>query len=227
MAGPGKHSDGNGLILNVTKSGTRNWVQRITIDGKRRDIGLGAYPAVTLAGARRQALQNRALVANGGDPTSKHHNKQIPTFGEAAEQLLALKQGGITAKTANTWYRNLQIHAAPIWAKKLHWIDAGDVLGCLEPHWVTKPAAAKHARAGIRSVLDWGVAHGHIQQNPASPAINKALPKQPATTHRAAVPYTQIRTVLATIRDTQDTGFRHHGWGSDRDRRRGLTTSLH
>ena len=210
-AGPGKHGDGNGngLILNVTRTGTRSWVQRITIDGKRRDIGLGPYPAVTLAAARRQALQNRALVANGGDPTSKQQTKQIPTFREAAAQLLALKRGGVSLKTANDWYRNLQIHAAPIWAKKLHRINAGDVLGCLEPLWVTKPVAAKRARAGIRSVLYWGVAHGHIQQNPAGPAINRALPKQPATTHRAAVPYTQIRKVLAAIREhTQNTTAR-------------------
>ena len=51
---PGRHGDGDGdgLYLNVARSGRKSWVQRIVVYGRRRDIGLGPYPAVSLARAR-------------------------------------------------------------------------------------------------------------------------------------------------------------------------------
>ena len=78
-AGPGRYSDGNGLILAVTRIGSRSWVQRITIDGKRRDIGLGGYPTVTLAQAREAAVANRALVRHGGNPLAHRDRADEPT----------------------------------------------------------------------------------------------------------------------------------------------------
>ncbi len=42
---PGMHGDGNGLYLNVTPSGSRSWIQRMVIGGRRRELGLGGYPA--------------------------------------------------------------------------------------------------------------------------------------------------------------------------------------
>ena len=59
-AGHDKHSDGNGLLLQVTPSGRKQWLQRITLDGQRRDYGLGGYPAVGLKEARAQAQANLA-----------------------------------------------------------------------------------------------------------------------------------------------------------------------
>ena len=52
LSKPGLHGVGDGLYLNVTRTGSRSWVQRISIDGRRRDIGLGAFPTVSLARAR-------------------------------------------------------------------------------------------------------------------------------------------------------------------------------
>ena len=46
---PGRHSDGDGLHLFISKTGGKSWVLRTTVDGRRRDIGLGGYPAVSLA----------------------------------------------------------------------------------------------------------------------------------------------------------------------------------
>lgn len=68
---PGRYGDGNGLLLMIRPSGVRSWIQRITIAGKRRDIGLGAYPAVGLAEARRRSAANVAVARAGGDPTRK------------------------------------------------------------------------------------------------------------------------------------------------------------
>ena len=56
---PGRHTDGDGLHLFISKTGGKSWVQRMTIDGRRRDIGLGGYPSVSLAQARKRASDNR------------------------------------------------------------------------------------------------------------------------------------------------------------------------
>ena len=68
---PGMHGDGEGLYLNVTRSGSRSWVQRISIDGRRREIGLGPLPTVSLARARGLAAANRTAVAEGRDPLAE------------------------------------------------------------------------------------------------------------------------------------------------------------
>ena len=66
---PGRFSDGGGLHLFISKAGRKSWVQRITIDGHRRDIGLGGFPSVSMAQAREKAADYRAAVAGGRDPT--------------------------------------------------------------------------------------------------------------------------------------------------------------
>ena len=63
IAEPGKHGDSDGLYLNFSDTGSKSWVQRISIDGRRRDIGLGGYPKVNLAQAGRRARENRNAVA--------------------------------------------------------------------------------------------------------------------------------------------------------------------
>ena len=80
---PGRHGDGAGLYLNVTASGSKSWVQRIVIDGRRRDIGLGGYPAVSLADARSLAVGHRTAIAKGLDPVvEKHVDPPFPPFGK-------------------------------------------------------------------------------------------------------------------------------------------------
>ena len=68
---PGRHGDGRGLFLYVKASGPRSWVLRYQVAGRRRDLGLGAYPDVSLAMARERAVEARRLIAEGGDPISK------------------------------------------------------------------------------------------------------------------------------------------------------------
>ena len=60
----GRHMDGTvrGLTLLVWPSGSRSWVLRYQLNGKRRDMGLGPYPEITLAKAREMALDARRLV---------------------------------------------------------------------------------------------------------------------------------------------------------------------
>ncbi len=67
----GRHCDGNGLYLDVQQSGSRSWIQRIVIRGRRREIGLGGFPVVPLDDAREEALKNRRLVLAGRDPVAE------------------------------------------------------------------------------------------------------------------------------------------------------------
>ena len=67
---PGRHSDGNGLFLNVTPKGSKSWVLRYAVAGRRRDIGLGSYPEVGLADARRLARAHQEAAAARRDPVN-------------------------------------------------------------------------------------------------------------------------------------------------------------
>ena len=94
-APPGRHADGNGLYLFVQPTGTRSWIQRLVIRGRRRELGLGSLALVPLAEAREKALWNRKLARQGGDPLAEKRRSQgIPTFAEAAARALEQKQGG-------------------------------------------------------------------------------------------------------------------------------------
>ena len=86
-AGPGSYVDGNGLMLRVTARGTRQWIQRLTIHGRRVDLGLGSADLVPLAHARRTAADNRAVARTGGDP----RRLRVPTFAGAERACFAEK----------------------------------------------------------------------------------------------------------------------------------------
>ena len=90
---PGKHSDGDGLKVLVSPTGAKSWVQRLNIKGKRHDLGLGSYPAVSLAVARQKALANRASVMGGGDPLAAKRQEEfeatVPSFATLALQYIA------------------------------------------------------------------------------------------------------------------------------------------
>ena len=75
---PGRHSDGDGLYLYIAAGGSKSWVQRITIDGRRRDLGLGSARLVSLARARNRAHDNRVAVADGRDPLAEKRRGTTP-----------------------------------------------------------------------------------------------------------------------------------------------------
>ena len=110
-APPGRHADGNRLYLFVQPTGTRSWVQRLVIRGRRRELGLGAATLVPLAKAREQALANRMLARSGGDPLSEKRRVQgVPTFAEAAQRVLEQKRGGWRGRWhAKNWWRSMQL----------------------------------------------------------------------------------------------------------------------
>ena len=203
---PGRYSDGGGLHLYISKSGTKSWVQRITIDGRRRDIGLGGYPSVGLALAREKAAENRAAVAGGRDPLVDKRSPVMPTFREAAR---AAHEANIprwrNAKHIASWMQTLERHAIPrLGNLPLDRIDRGQVLGVLTPIWTSRPETARRVRQRMKTVFRWGMAHGFMDSNPAGEAIDGALPTMPKVkAHLRSLPYQEVRSALETVEGSQ------------------------
>ena len=180
---PGKYFDGQGLVLRVAKNGARQWVQRITIRGKRREIGLGSPPAVPLATARRLALENRRAAVLGGDPLAeKREAREGMPFAEAVDRYLAAKLSEFrNDKHRKQWRSTLDRYAAPVLGAKLvSEITVQDVLRVLEPIWQGKTETASRLRGRVESVLSWATVAGHRKgDNPArwKGNLSEILPK--------------------------------------------------
>ena len=202
LSEPGMHGDGRGLYLRVAKGGSKGWILRIVIDGRRRDIGLGGYPAVSLAKARQLTDAHRLAVAEGRDPLAEKRRAKMPTFAEAAARvheanLHRWKNG----KHTDQWINTLRTYAFPTIGKmSLDRIERRDVLGILTPIWAAKPETARRTRQRIRTVLKWGQAHGYVEHNAAGEAIDGALPPMPRIRgHHRALPFAEIPDALETI----------------------------
>jgi hypothetical protein len=182
-AGPGKHFDGHGLYLRVQPNGARQWVQRIVIRGKRRELGLGSPPLVPLARARELALDNRRIAREGGDPISARRAVQaVPTFSEATDRFLASKLSEFrNDKHKAQWRSTLDTYAGQILGDmRVCDVTLPDVLRVLEPIWRTKTETASRLRGRIEAVLSWAIAAGHrTGDNPArwKGNLDSMLPK--------------------------------------------------
>lgn len=201
---PGKYHDGGGLglYLRVEKNGARFWVQRIVIQGKRRELGLGSPPLVSLANAREAALENRRLARAGGDPLkSKREARSIMTFEEASRVVYEMhKPTWRNAKHAAQFISTLEAYAFPrLGSRKVSDVTTADVLAVLTPIWVAKPETARRVRQRIGTVMKWAVAQGWRQENPAE-NIAQALPKADMTkAHRKALPYQEVANCIAAV----------------------------
>ena len=198
----GRYADGGGLHLYISKAGRKSWVQRITIDRRRRDIGLGAFPSVGLAQAREKASDNRTAVAEGRDPLAEKHSPAMPTFTEAARAVHAAnKPRWRNDKHSASWLQTLERHAMPVIGNTpLDRIDRGAVLRVLTPIWTTRPETARRVRQRMRTVFLWGMAHGFMGTNPAGEAIDGALPAMPKVrAHLRALPYQEVGAALEAV----------------------------
>ena len=205
-APPGKHCDEHGLILVVKPTGGRSWVQRLTIHGKRHDIGLGGYPWVSLAEARDMAYENRRISRRGGDPRIAKSKAAIPTFAQAAETVIALYQPTwkAGAKTAALWRSTLNTYAYPVIGEKsVADVDMADVLAILSPIWTAKAETARKVRNRIGAVIKWCIVEGHCDTDPTGDAIGKALPTTPRTrAHHRALPHSEVADAIAAVNAT-------------------------
>ncbi|HRO53751.1 MAG TPA: integrase arm-type DNA-binding domain-containing protein [Alicycliphilus sp.] len=202
---PGKYHDGSGtgLFLLVKPNGSRFWVQRITIRGKRSELGLGSPPLVSLALAREQATENKRTARAGGDPLrDKREAQAVLTFAEAARKVHELhRPTWRNPKHAAQFISTLETYAFPRMGNmKVGEVTAADVLAVLSPIWNVKRETARRVKQRIGTVLEWAVAQGWRQDNPAD-AIAQALPKdRQAKDHRKALPSAKVAECLAAVK---------------------------
>ena len=197
---------GHGLTLMVdqrTGRLSRYWYQRLRIDGKAVNLGLGSFPVVTLAEARAKALANARAVAAGQDPRQV---AAVPTFRDATDRVVALhsanwKDGG---KSAKQWAASLDAYAMPrLGDKRVDRITTADVMAVLMPIWNDKRETARRVRQRLGAVLKWAVAQGYRDDNPAGDAIGAALPKGgQQREHHRALGHADVAGALRTIRET-------------------------
>ena len=212
ISAPGRHGDGDGLYLNVAPSGSKSWVQRIVIAGRRRDIGLGSFPTVSLAQARGMAISNRAAVADGRNPLAEKREAKaaaqqgapsVPTFAQAALQVIELRRPTWSnPKHAAQWTATLRTYAFPVLGDMaVDSITAADALAVLEPVWTAKPETASRVRQRMETVLDWAVSHGYRLDNPAGRSLLKVLPAvRRLKQHHPSLPYEQVPAALDLVR---------------------------
>ena len=206
LSTPGRYAAGPTLYLRIAPGGTKSWVQRLTIDGRRHDIGLGGWPLVRLAEARDVAFMNRRLVRQGGNPLGEKRKAATPTFREAGRRALEANRGRWrNRKSVDNWIATMERYAFPVFGdRRVDQIGREDVLRVLTPIWSTKPEIGRKVRTRIRQTLSWCQAHNFIDSNPAGEAINAALPATTALkTHFRALPYPEVSAALETIAESR------------------------
>ena len=202
-APPGRHADGNGLFLYVKPEGTRSWIQRLVVRGRRRELGLGAVALVSLAEARELALANRKVARSGGDPLADKRRVQgVPTFAEAARRVVEQKRGGWRGpRHAYDWLRSLERYAFPrIGKRPVSEVNSADVLEILTPIWHAKAETARAVRQRVRMVLEWSIAMNLRNDNPCDRLGPVLGPQNDIVTHRLALPHQEVAAAVETVR---------------------------
>jgi integrase len=225
--GPAVLHDGGGLYLRVSRpraggdgremAAAKSWVFRFQLSGKRRDMGLGAYPDVSLADARGKAADARRRLQDRTDPLeAKRMERRAQrlaeakgrAFREVAEEFINRNEAGWrNAKHRQQWRNTLATYAYPILGDlAVSAIDAGLVVQVLDPIWSTKPETASRVRGRIEAVLDAATVRGFRQgPNPAQWKGNLAhvLPprgKVRQVEHHAALPFEELSAFLVALR---------------------------
>ncbi len=201
----GRYGDGDGLYLEVGRTGSKSWILRTTVQGRRRDIGLGGISWVSLAEARDKARAFRKIAKDGGDPLAERREKEgMPTFEEAARIVYdnlkpGWRKGGVHVKH---WISSLERLVFPaIGQRPIDTIQSSDVLTVLTPIWHKTPETARRVKQRIRTVMAWAKgANLYPGENPVD-AAEGSLPRHVAgeVRHYAAMPYDALPGFMAEL----------------------------
>lgn len=182
----GRHYDdsGTGLHIYVRKSGSKSWSQKIRFNGKQLELGLGSYPMVSLAEARRVAAENKSLAVKGINPKIERQKiKTVPSFREVMELALpSILDELKNSKHRAQWRTTLEIYALPsIGNMPVNEITVNEVFALLKPIWKDKTETASRLRGRIERVLDYAIVKSMMK--PPNPAVwqgnlSSLLPKK-------------------------------------------------
>lgn len=216
-----------GLHLVVKRTTTASWILRVKVGAKRRDIGLGGYPDVTLAQAREKAREARRQIEQGIDPVEVRKAAKAAliaaqakaiTFEQAARQCHAARvQEFRNPKHKKDWITSLELYAFPvIGAVQVADIEQAHAVRVLEPIWTTKTETATRVRQRCETVLEWARVAGYRNGNGDNPfrwkgTLEHVLPrpsKVRKVTHHAALPWQEVPAFMAELRKVGGMGAR-------------------
>lgn len=202
---PGRYSDGDGLLLQISPSGGKSWLMRVQVNGRRRDIGLGEFRHVSLRDARLEAAAIKKLAKSGIDPLEERRKVEvvIPTFEEAAKLAHAeMVKGWKNGKHTKQWIKTLELYAYPKLGKlRVDKIEGPLIRDVLAEIWLDIPETARRVRQRIGTVLDWSYANGFRASEAPMRSISKGLPRQPKKSgHFAALPYAEVPAFVKRLR---------------------------
>lgn len=208
---PGMYGDGGGLYLRVSPTGSKSWIVRTVIHGKRRELGVGSVGLVTLAEAREKATELRKAARAGEDPDATRKAaaraskaaaaRDLMTFGKAAEAVHAkLLPKWKNKKHADTWLSGLRLHAFPILEKKsLEAITRTDLLKVLEPIWTSRVETGRRTRQRLYTIFQWAKGEGHLRDNPVEQIGLGLTDVHKPKSHYAALPWRDVPAFWAQL----------------------------
>ena len=204
-AGPGRHSDGEGLHLFVRPNGARSWVQRIVVQGRRRDMGLGGYPLVSLAKAREAALVNRSVARAGGVPKSLCPSAQrvaVPTVREVTADVIASRRPTWrNASTEKTWHRLFNRYVFPrIGDMPVNEVTLRDMEDIVLPLWKGRGSEGAVLRQYLDIVMRRAMTHAYRSDNPAA-LVKEIAPKtRVERQHRPSLPHPKVCEAMEAVK---------------------------
>jgi integrase len=208
------HADGHGLYLRVQAKGSKSWIFRFQLNGKRREMGIGAVEHVSPVQARSIAVQLTALVRSGVDPIEARKQEKVEakaqsvTFAVAAQAYIAAHRAGWKDETnEKQWTHSLVAYAHPtIGDKPVAEVGIEDVLAILQPLWAVKTETASRVRSRIELILSYAKAmKWRTGENPAMwrGNLDALLPtpnKVQKVKHHPALHHAQMPAFMAALR---------------------------
>ena len=205
----------SGLRLHPGKDkGHGKWLLRFVSPetNKRRDMGFGVYPEVSITEARKAAASARDLIRDGVDPIdarktnaqARQRDAQALTFEKAAREVHEdLKPGWQNSKHAAQWITTLETYVFPhIGNRKVENLKARDFAEALRPIWLKKPETASRVKQRCSAVMDWCAAQELVGANPVG-VVTRLLPKQASSrervVHQPAMPWQMIPDFIENV----------------------------
>lgn len=197
--GPGKHADGQGLWLFKRDKSAGRWMLRLVVHGKRREMGLGRWPDVTIAEARERAAQSRRLLRDGVDPIEERAKlrRRIErlTVAKAIDQCFNARKAELKDDgEAGRWMSPLKVHVIPkIGRRAIEDVDQHLLRELLAPIWHEKPQAASKALNRLNLTLKHAAALGLDVDLQATMKTRALLGKQRhEVEHIPSMPYVEV-----------------------------------
>lgn len=203
-----------GLYLNIKPEGGRSWVYRPTFKGKRIKRGLGSYPTIGLAAARKAARAVAEGMLEGIDPKETKRAERAArarerTFRQVADEYLReviYQRKNANQKNLAQWGTTLEAYAYPHLGKMdVSQITSTDVANALRPIWEEKTDTANKVKSRIKLVMEHAIAKGYVPQYMANPAtsdrLKHLLPPLKDVQKKGKQPYLHLNDVGRFWRD--------------------------